>query len=264
VSRSRLDVALVERGLFPSRARAQAAVMAGRVRVDGRPAPKPGAAVAPEASLEVTPGREFASRGGEKLRNALDRFALDVTGARALDVGASTGGFTDCLLARGAAEVAAVDVGYGQLAWSLREDPRVHVLERVNARDLTAASLPFRPDLVTCDLSFISAALVWPAIAACLAGEWTALVLVKPQFEAGREHVGSGGVVRDPAARAAAVRRVCAAIAATGGGVRGVADSGLPGPRGNREIFVWASSAAAEAPLDLEAAIGAAVSEEVR
>jgi 23S rRNA (cytidine1920-2'-O)/16S rRNA (cytidine1409-2'-O)-methyltransferase len=238
--------------------------MAGRVRVDGRPAPKPGTAVAAEASLEVIPGREFVSRGGEKLRHALDTFGVDVTAARALDVGASTGGFTDCLLSRGAAEVAAVDVGYGQLAWALREDPRVHVLERVNARELRPASLPFAPDLVTCDVSFISAALIWPALAGCLAADWTALVLVKPQFEAGREHVGSGGVVRDPAARERAVARVCDAIRSEGGAIRGVADSGLPGPHGNRELFVWAASAPGATALDLDVAIREAVAEVTR
>jgi 23S rRNA (cytidine1920-2'-O)/16S rRNA (cytidine1409-2'-O)-methyltransferase len=247
VGRTRLDAALVERGLFPSRSRAQAAVMAGLVRVDGAVAPKPGATVAEDADLRVEGGAEHVSRGGRKLANALEAFGLDVAGARALDVGASTGGFTDCLLQAGAASVIALDVGYGQLDWRLRNDPRVHVMERVNARAIAPADLPYAPDLVTVDVSFISATTVWPAVAATLAPGWRALVLVKPQFEVGRAAVGKGGVVRDAALREAAVESVAAALAAAGGRVLGSADSGLPGPKGNREVFLHAVDGAAPA-----------------
>ncbi|HVH00210.1 MAG TPA: TlyA family RNA methyltransferase [Miltoncostaeaceae bacterium] len=242
--RSRLDVALVERGLFPSRARAQAAVMAGRVHVDGRRVDKPGAGVAEGAAIAVEPAREYVSRGGIKLANALDALEVDVRGACAIDLGASTGGFTDCLLQRGARRVIAVDVGYGQLDWALRQDERVHVMERTNARDLRPELLPWQPDLATCDLSFISIGTVWGAVRRCLAPGWRAMVMVKPQFEVGRERVGSGGVVRDPQAREDAVRAVIEAIEAEGGRAAGTADSGLPGPRGNREIFVLAVDAA--------------------
>lgn len=241
--RSRLDVALVERGLFPNRSRAQAAVMAGRVRVDGRPADKPGSGVADGAELEVAEGAEYVSRGGVKLAGALDALGVDLAGARALDLGASTGGFTDCMLRRGAQSVIALDVGYGQLAWSLRQDPRVHVMERTNARYLTPGALPYAPDMVTCDLSFISIGTVWGAVVPCLARGWRAMVMVKPQFEVGRERVGSGGVVRDDAVREDAVRGVIEGIEATGGRVLGTADAGLPGPKGNREVFVLAADA---------------------
>ncbi|MCU0307323.1 MAG: TlyA family RNA methyltransferase [Thermoleophilia bacterium] len=242
--RQRLDAVLVERGLFPTRARAQAAVLAGRVRVDGRPAGKPGSGVAGDVALEVEAAEEFVSRGGRKLANALDALGVVVTGASAIDVGASTGGFTDCLLARGAARAIAVDVGYGQLDWRLRTDDRVHVMERTNARHLTPGDLPWTPDLAVVDVSFISARLVWPALAACLDPGGRALVLVKPQFEVGREQVGSGGVVRDPALRAQAVRDVAAAIARTGWRPAGAVDSGLPGPRGNREVVLLAEGPA--------------------
>lgn len=251
---------MVERGLAPSRSRAQAAVLAGRVRVDGRISDKPGMPVDESRHLEVAEGAEFVSRGGLKLSNALAAFGLEVTGARALDLGASTGGFTDCLLRRGAAEVVALDVGYGQLDWRLRTDPRVHVMERCNARALGPEMLPYQPDLVVCDLAFISTAKVWGAVAACLAPDWTAVVLVKPQFEAGRAHVGSAGVVRDPEIRRQAVRSVADAIAAAGGTVRDAADSGVPGPKGNREIFLLATMSRGTGSVpDLDRRIAAAV-----
>ena len=231
---------LVQRGLFPTRSRAQAAVMAGRVRVDGRPVDKPGANVAEDADVAVRQERDYVSRGGLKLVAALDALGVDVTGADALDLGASTGGFADCLLQRGAARVIALDVGYGQLDWSLRGDGRVHVMERTNARHLSPGDLPYAPDLVTCDLSFISVGTVWGAVVPCLAPGWRAMVMVKPQFEVGRERVGSGGVVRDEAAREDAVRGVVEVIEATGGRVLGTADAGVPGPKGNREVFVYA------------------------
>jgi 23S rRNA (cytidine1920-2'-O)/16S rRNA (cytidine1409-2'-O)-methyltransferase len=246
VARSRLDVALVERGLFPSRARAQAAVMAGRVRVDGRPVDKPGAGVASGAAIEVAEGPEYASRGGLKLASALDALGVDVAGASAIDLGASSGGFTDCLLRRGARRVIALDVGYGQLDWRLRQDERVHVMERTNARDLRHGMLPWEPDLATCDLSFISVGTVWGAVRRCLAPGWRAMVMVKPQFEVGPERVGAGGVVRDPEAREDAVRGVVEVIEQEGGRVFGTADSGLPGPKGNREVFVHAVDARGE------------------
>ncbi len=236
----RLDRLLVDRGLAPSRERAQRLVMAGEVLVDDRPATKPGAIVRPEATLRLrTPASPYVSRGGEKLAGALDGFEVRVADRVALDVGASTGGFTDCLLRRGVRRVICVDVGYGQLAWSLRGDSRIHVLERVNARTLEPAMLPEVPDLVTVDVSFISLALVLPAVARVLPATGDVVALVKPQFEVGREQVGKGGVVRDPALRAAAVARIRAAAHAAGFAVRGEAESVLPGPKGNREVFLW-------------------------
>ena len=217
--------------------------MAGLVHVDGRPADKPGSPVAADADLAVAPGADYVSRGGIKLANALDALGVDVAGASALDLGASTGGFTDCLLRRGAERVIALDVGYGQLDWRLRQNPRVHVMERTNARYLSPDALPYAPDLVTCDLSFISVGTVWAAVTPCLATGWRAMVMVKPQFEVGRDRVGSAGVVRDPEAREDAVRGVVEVIEAEGGRILGTADSGLPGPKGNRETFVLAADA---------------------
>src|ERR1700759_3009991 len=218
-SKKRLDVLLVERGLAESRAQAQALVMAGRV--PGHT--KPGEQLDEDAPLEVEAPPPYVSRAGHKLANALDAFGLDVTGLDALDVGASTGGFTDVLLQRGAARVIALDVGYGQLHSKIRDDPRVTVLERVNARSLT--ELPFAPQLVTCDVSFISVRIALPP----------ALALVKPQFEAGRAETPKG-VVRDPEVRQRVVHEVAEALLASGGEPRGVVDSMLPGPKGNREL----------------------------
>ncbi|HET7647381.1 MAG TPA: TlyA family RNA methyltransferase [Gaiellaceae bacterium] len=229
--KKRLDVLLVERGLAESRAQAQALVMAGRVPGHA----KPGEQVDETAPLEVTEPPPYVSRAGHKLANALDAFGIDVAGIDALDVGASTGGFTDVLLQRGAARVIALDVGYGQLHAKLRGDPRVTVLERVNARALT--ELPFAPRLVTCDVSFISVKLALPPALALAAPGWQALVLVKPQFEAGRAEVPKG-VVRDDAVRRRVVREVAEALLASGGEPRGVVDSGLPGPKGNREFVL--------------------------
>lgn len=260
MTRTRLDTLLVDRGLSATRSRAQSEIMAGRVMVDGVRAEKPGQQVAPGAVLELEEGRRFVSRAGDKLANALDHAGIDVTGVRALDVGASTGGFTDCLLQRGAASVIAADVGYGQLAWPLRQDPRVTVLERTNARHLTRAHLPFAPDFVTVDVSFISVALVWPAVVACCADAWRACVMVKPQFEVGREDVGSGGVVRDHDARRRAVERIGEAVEAHGGVVLDAADSGVAGPKGNREVFLIAASPAGAVP-DWRARVAAAVAQ---
>lgn len=214
--------------------------MAGQVQVNGVRVDKPGSQVADDVHIEVERGQEYVSRGGIKLANAIDALGVDVAGASALDLGASTGGFTDCMLQRGAQRVIALDVGYGQLAWSLRQDERVHVMERTNARHLTPEALPWAPDLVVCDLSFISIGTVWGAVVPCCAAGWRAMVMVKPQFEVGRERVGSGGVVRDPKAREDAVQGVIEVIRHHGGAIEGVADSGLPGPKGNREIFIHA------------------------
>ena len=226
--------------MFPSRSAAAGAVRAGEVRVgaDGPVALRPSQLVEPEAELIVDEGPRYVSRGGIKLENALEALALDVAGRDCLDVGASTGGFTDCLLQRGAARVAAVDVAYGQIALSLREDPRVSVIERLNARELAPADLPFAPGLAVIDVSFISLAKILPAVAGCLAPDGELLAMVKPQFELGRERVGRG-VVRDPADRREAILGVARAADGLGLAVRGFAPSGLPGPKGNLETFVW-------------------------
>jgi 23S rRNA (cytidine1920-2'-O)/16S rRNA (cytidine1409-2'-O)-methyltransferase len=257
VSRRRLDAELVRRGLAPSRARAQEAVSAGLVTVAGITATKPATLVAEDAPVRIVAGtRPFVSRGGHKLAAALDRFGVDPAGRDCLDAGASTGGFTDCLLQRGAARVIAVDVGYGQLAWELRSDPRVAVMERTNVRDLAGPALPFEPDLLVADLSFISMGTALPALAALGPARSELVVLVKPQFEAGRDAVGRGGVVRDPAVW----RRVLASVA--DGAHRlglvplGVMASPLPGPAGNVEFLMHlARSAARPAAFDIDAAV---------
>ena len=214
--------------------------MTGDVLVGDRPITKPGAEVPADAEVRLrTADSPYVSRGGEKLAGALDAFGLEVRDLVAFDVGASTGGFTDCLLQRGARRVIALDVGYGQLAWKLRHDPRVVVIERTNARHLTPAMLPEAPDLAVVDVSFISLATVLPAVAGVLAPRGTIVALVKPQFEVGRGRVGKGGVVRDPARRAEAVAGVRTAAEQLGLAVRGEAESVLSGPKGNREVFIW-------------------------
>ncbi|HEX3801554.1 MAG TPA: TlyA family RNA methyltransferase [Solirubrobacteraceae bacterium] len=237
----RLDVLLAERGLFESRARAAASILAGEVLLlPGRVrAAKPGQMVTAEVELEVARAAEFVSRGGVKLANALDTFELDVTGSMGLDVGASTGGFTDCLLQRGAAHVVAVDVAYGELSWKLREDPRVTVIERRNARTLESAELPYAPGLIVIDVSFISLTKVLPAVLACAAARYDCLAMIKPQFEVGRERIGKGGVVREALFRREALVSVGRSALDLGSSVAGYASSGLPGPKGNRETFVW-------------------------
>jgi 23S rRNA (cytidine1920-2'-O)/16S rRNA (cytidine1409-2'-O)-methyltransferase len=230
--KKRLDVLLVERGLAESRAQAQALVLAGLVPGYD----KPGHQVADDADLTVDRPPRFVSRGGEKLANALERLEVELDGRDAIDVGASTGGFTDYLLQHGVARVIAVDVGYGQLHPKLRGDPRVTVLERTNARELDA--LPFRPDLLVADVSFISVTVALPPVLQLLEPGWDALVLVKPQFEAGRAEVGRGGVVRDPEIHRRVLRQVVDAALGWGATTVGVVDSGLPGPKGNREFFV--------------------------
>jgi 23S rRNA (cytidine1920-2'-O)/16S rRNA (cytidine1409-2'-O)-methyltransferase len=230
--KKRLDVLLVERGLAESRAQAQALVLAGRVPGYD----KPGTQVDDSAAVEVEQPPPYVSRGGEKLAHALDALAVDPAGRDCLDVGASTGGFTDVLLQRGAARVIALDVGYGQLHERLRRDDRVTVLERVNARELR--ELPFAPELVVADVSFISLRLALPPALALARPGWEAVVLVKPQFEAGRGEVGKGGVVRDVEIRRRVVREIAAAALDWGAEAVGVVDSGLPGPKGNREVFL--------------------------
>jgi 23S rRNA (cytidine1920-2'-O)/16S rRNA (cytidine1409-2'-O)-methyltransferase len=250
--RVRLDLLLAQRGIFPSRARAAASVMAGEVRVGehGERAGKPGQLVAADVAVAVDERPRFASRGGIKLANALDATGLDPAGRRALDAGASTGGFTDCLLQRGAAHVVAVDVGYGELDWTLRTDERVTVLERTNARALIPDRLPFRPDLLVADLSFISLAKVLPALLGCAAERFDGLLLVKPQFEVGRDRVGKGGVVRSATDRRAALVAVAGAARGLGAAVLGFASSGLPGPKGNRETFAWLAEGGRHGAVD--------------
>lgn len=243
MNKTRLDILLVERGLFESRARAAAAVLAGDVLLlpERSRTLKPGQMVAADAELEVAEGLEFVSRGGVKLANALDHFGLAVDGAQALDVGASTGGFTDCLLQRGAEHVIALDVAYGELSWKLREDPRVTVLERRNARAITSPELPYAPTVIVIDVSFISLTKVLPAVVACAAtSRFDCLAMIKPQFEVGRERIGKGGVVREAAYRREALVQVGRfALQEIGVSVCGYASSGLPGPKGNRETFLW-------------------------
>jgi 23S rRNA (cytidine1920-2'-O)/16S rRNA (cytidine1409-2'-O)-methyltransferase len=243
VTRRRADTLLAERGLAASRTAAAATVRAGRVRLglDGPEVQKPSELVPEDADLIVTEGDQFVSRGGIKLKNALEALPIEVEGRRCLDIGASTGGFTDCLLQRGAATVIALDVGYGQLDWRLRQDSRVLVMDRINARALGDSALPFPPELVTVDVSFISLAKLLAPIAACAASDLDLLALVKPQFELGKERVGKGGVVREAEHRRDAIRSVAAAVAEEGLIVRGLASSGLPGPKGNRETFLWAT-----------------------
>ncbi|HEX5468089.1 MAG TPA: TlyA family RNA methyltransferase [Gaiellaceae bacterium] len=235
MTKKRLDVLMVERGLAESRSQAQALVLAGRVAGHS----KAGDQVEEGVEIELEAGPRFVSRGGEKLAHALDVLSVDVQGEKCLDVGASTGGFTDCLLQTGAARVCALDVGYGQLHPSLRSDPRVTVLERLNVRNLDCGALPFAPTFVTCDVSFISLTKALPPALACAATGWRALVLVKPQFEAGRAEVGKGGVVRDPAVHVRVVEEIAARAPEWGACVEGVTDSGLPGPKGNREFFLY-------------------------
>ena len=252
--KKRLDVLLVERGLADSRSQAQALVLAGRVPGFE----KPGMQVEESTDVSVRQQARFVSRGGEKLEHALSVLDVDVAGLDCLDVGASTGGFTDVLLQRGAARVVAVDVGYGQLDPRLRSDGRVTVLERTNARYL--AELPFAPDLVVCDVSFISVRTVLPPVLVLAQPGWQALVLVKPQFEAGKADVPRGGVVRDPEVHRRVLREVAQAALAWGAETRAVVDSGLPGPKGNREFFLYlVQSERMELPGELDRWIAEAV-----
>jgi 23S rRNA (cytidine1920-2'-O)/16S rRNA (cytidine1409-2'-O)-methyltransferase len=254
VTKKRLDVLLVERGLADSRAQAQALVLAGLVPGHS----KAGEQLDEDVQLAVKETARYVSRGGEKLANALDATGVDPKGLDCLDIGASTGGFTDVLLRRGAARVIALDVGYGQLHPRLRDDRRVIVLERVNARELT--QLPFAPRLVVCDVSFISVRTALPPALRLAAPGWQTLVLVKPQFEAGRADVGKGGVVKSNETRARVVREVAEAALAWDAETVAVVDSGLPGPKGNREFFLHLVHAPeAKLPAELDRWIDAAV-----
>jgi 23S rRNA (cytidine1920-2'-O)/16S rRNA (cytidine1409-2'-O)-methyltransferase len=238
--RSRLDVEMARRGLAASRQLAQRLIMAGRVRVNSRPAAKPDLKVDETAAIAIVgAAREYASRGAYKLLAALDHFGLNPTGRRALDIGASTGGFTDVLLRRGAAHVIALDVGYGQLAFDLRTDPRVTVIDRTNIRLVQTGELPYRPDLVVIDVSFISLKLVLPVAIALAARPADLIALVKPQFEVGRNQVGKGGIVRDTALRAAALHDVLEAAERLGLGCAGHLESPISGAAGNREFLAW-------------------------
>ncbi|MGK2902373.1 MAG: TlyA family RNA methyltransferase [Mycobacterium sp.] len=262
--RARVDAELVRRGLARSRQQAAELIGAGRVRIDGMPAAKPATAVSVDAQLTVSADeRSWVSRGAHKLIGALDAFGVPVEGRRCLDAGASTGGFTEVLLDRGAAEVVAADVGYGQLAWSLRSDERVHVLERTNVRALAPEAIGGPVDLVVADLSFISLATVLPALTACAARDADIVPMVKPQFEVGKERVGAGGVVSDPALRAEAVLAVARRASELHWHTVDVTASPLPGPSGNVEFFLW-FRAETDDPLagdDLERAVARAIDE---
>ena len=256
MKRVRLDQLLSERGMFPSRSRAAASVLAGEVLLlpERRRAEKPGQLVPEDVELELAAAPAYVSRGGIKLANALDALGVAVQGRHALDVGASTGGFTDCLLKRGAEHVVALDVAYGQIDWGLRSDPRVTVIERCNARALERGQLPYAPDLIVIDVSFISVTKVLPALLGCAAERFDCLAMVKPQFEVGRAGVGKGGVVREAALRRGALVAVGEAAGGLGASVLGFASSGLPGPKGNRETFIWLAEGGREGVDDLERA----------
>ena len=255
-ARVRLDRLLVERGLYETRSKAAGSVLAGEVRLapGDAPADKPGMLVSPEVELTVAERPRYVSRGGLKLERALERFGVPVAGRMALDAGASTGGFTDCLLQAQVGHVVAVDVGYGELDWRIRNHDRVTVLERTNVRGLRPADIPYAPDLIVVDVSFIGLDKVLPALAACAAERFDLLALVKPQFQLGRHHVGKGGVVRDPVDRLEALLSVGAVARELELGVQGFCSSGLPGPAGNRESFMWCSEGARGGVEDLRAA----------
>jgi 23S rRNA (cytidine1920-2'-O)/16S rRNA (cytidine1409-2'-O)-methyltransferase len=252
----RLDALVVERGLAASRERARALILAGDVRVGGRPITKAGTAVPRDADITVAaPDHPYVGRGGLKLAHALDTFGVTVHGRLALDIGASTGGFTDVLLRHGAREVVAVDVGYGQLAWELRTDPRVTILDRTNIRELDPATLPYRPSLVTADLSFISLRSAIGSLVATAAPRADLVLLVKPQFEAGRDDVGPGGVVADPRVWRRVIDDVADAAAGAGAGAAAVICSPITGPAGNVEFLLHAEVGAPAVPFDVDGAI---------
>jgi 23S rRNA (cytidine1920-2'-O)/16S rRNA (cytidine1409-2'-O)-methyltransferase len=251
----RLDRLLVTRGLFDSRSSAAGSVLAGEVRIgDGTCADKPGMLVPDDIGISLLERPRYVSRGGTKLENALNRFGIEVAGRKCLDVGASTGGFSDCLLQAGASHVVAVDVAYGELDWKIRNDEHVTVLERCNARDLKASDLPYAPDLMAVDVSFIGLAKVLPAIIGCAALEFDLVALVKPQFEVGRERVGKGGVVRDATDRLDSLISVGETALGLGLSVHGFCSSGLPGPAGNLESFIWCTESAGSGVDDIRSA----------
>lgn len=236
--KKRLDKLLVERGFFESRSRAAAAVLGGSVKVEGKPVTKAGAPVESGAEIEVEPGLQYVSRGGLKLEHAFRSFPISVYGLTVIDAGASTGGFSDCLLKHGAARVIAVDVGYGQLDWKLRQDPRVTVLERTNIRELKPEALGAKADFAVFDLSFISLKKAIPAVIKCLRPRFEAVALIKPQFEAGRGKVGKGGVVRDKETHRRVLLQIWDFVSAAGFTVLGLTDSSVPGPKGNVEFLM--------------------------
>lgn len=258
MSRRRADAALVDAGHFPSREQAKAAILAGRVKLSGETITKAGTSVGDDAVFEVQPADEYVSRGGHKLAGALDVFGLDVTGLTAIDVGASTGGFTDCLLQRGVVSVTALDVGYGQLAWKLRCDERVTVLERTNIRSVEGV-VPGAPfDLAVVDVSFIGLAKVLPHIDALLKPTGSVVALVKPQFEAGKGRVGKRGVVRDAGIHAEVLESVMATAVSEGLVVRGVTWSPITGPEGNIEFWLWLARVGEPASIDVVELVRAA------
>jgi 23S rRNA (cytidine1920-2'-O)/16S rRNA (cytidine1409-2'-O)-methyltransferase len=239
VKKQRLDLVLVDRGLAPSRQRARALIMAGKILVNSLPAVKAGTLISNNDSIELKGGEiPYVSRGGLKLEGALNEINLDITDCTCLDVGASTGGFTDCLLQNGAARVYAVDVGYGQLAWKLRQDPRVVAIERTNIRHLSFEMIPEIVDIATIDVSFISLKIVVPAVMGFLKAEAFILALIKPQFEVGKDLVGKGGVVRDPALHDRVIEDLSSFFAGSGLGCEKVIPSPILGPKGNREFFI--------------------------
>ncbi|MFT4050541.1 MAG: TlyA family RNA methyltransferase [Solirubrobacterales bacterium] len=255
--KQRIDVLLVDRGFFESRAKAAAAIIAGDVQLKdgGRRIDKPGQTIPEDAELIVAARNRYVSRGGIKLENALAAFpAVQIPGRRALDAGASTGGFTDCLLQRGAEHVIAVDVAYGELHMTLRNDPRVTVVERTNVRDLKPGELAYAPDLLVGDLSFIALEKVLPALLGIAAPAFDFLALVKPQFEVGREKIGKGGVVRSAGDRIDAIEAAALSAQRLGFSVQGACSSGLPGPAGNREAFLWLAEGGRAGVADLRAA----------
>jgi len=256
--RRRIDQLLADRGLCPSREQARRAVLAGEVKVDGEVVTKAGHLVDEDAELSVAEKPRFVSRGGTKLEGALDDFGLDVQGLRVIDVGASTGGFTDCVLQRGAAEVTAVDVGYGQLAWSLRSDPRVRVFERTNIRTADAEALGAPFDLAVVDVSFISLRTVFESVVALLGESGQLVALVKPQFEIGKGRVGKKGVVRNESDHAEVLDNVRAAVEEAGWVVRGLTFSPITGPEGNIEFWLWAAREGVAADVEPEAVARAA------
>ena len=257
--RQRLDLLLVELGLAETREKARALIMAGAVLVDDEPATKPGKEVPVGSDIRLRSELAYVSRGGLKLEAALDAFAIHTDGVSAVDVGASTGGFTDCLLQRGAAHVVAIDVGYGQFAWKLRQDARVTVLERTNVRYMTGLPDGRLADLVVVDVSFIGLELVLPAVASFLVDGGSAIILIKPQFEAGRDQVGKGGVVRDPTVHDAVLHRVLSWAVAQGWHVAGLIASPVIGPKGNVEFLAWLVKSSQADTTDLDALIAAAL-----
>lgn len=250
MARLRIDALLADRGLFPSREQARAAVLAGEVRVGGEVVRKAGQSVDEDAIIEVTERPRYVSRGGDKLAGALAKFQVPIAGRSAIDVGASTGGFTDCLLQEGAVHVVALDVGYGQLAWSLRVDERVTVIERTNVRSISPEELGAPFDLLVCDVSFISLRTVMPHLEALLGAEGEMVALVKPQFEAGKGRVGKRGVVKDAAVHEDVVRSAIESAHDAGLVVRGLTFSPITGPNGNIEFWLWAARSGEETDVD--------------